>query len=123
MPSSFTGSPPYIGDTPVCVSSTCASTHGFSVNAWRGFAICSGSVSSATLPSYVVRSSSNGVTTSKRVPPASNASLFVIFGPVEHERDAAVGEVQARRELGVALVGAVAEAEEPADPLASGRRR
>ena len=45
------------------------------------------------------------------------------LGPVEHERDAAVGEVEARRQLGVALVGAVAEAEEAADPLASGRTR
>ena len=35
--------------------------------------------------------------------------------PLEHERDAAVGEIEARRELGVALVGAVAEAKEAAD--------
>ena len=39
------------------------------------------------------------------------------LGPVVRERDPAVGQVETRRELGVALVGAVAEAEEAADAL------
>ncbi len=42
---------------------------------------------------------------------------------VVRERDPAVGEVDARRHLRVALVRAVAEPEEAADLLASGRTR
>jgi hypothetical protein len=37
------------------------------------------------------------------------------LGSVEHESDPPVREVKARRQLGVALVGAVAEPQEPAD--------
>jgi hypothetical protein len=80
VPSSLTGSPPAIGDSPRYVSSTVHGAIGFSRNALPGSAICSGSSSMHTLPSYETFSSSKGVTTSKRMPPASKASLSLISG-------------------------------------------
>jgi hypothetical protein len=43
--------------------------------------------------------------------------VVVDLGPVEHESHATVGEVQTRRQFRIALVGAVAEAEEAPDLL------
>jgi hypothetical protein len=37
--------------------------------------------------------------------------------PAEHEADRAIGQVEAERHLGVALVRAIADADEPAQPL------
>ena len=50
VPSSFTGSPPYIGAMPRWSSTTSHSTQGFSVNAFRGSAICNGSSRMQTFP-------------------------------------------------------------------------
>jgi hypothetical protein len=44
------------------------------------------------------------------------------LGPGEHERDATVGQVEADGHLGVALVRAVADADEAAEAV-RGRRR
>ena len=69
-----------MGPTASCSRSTCTFSLGLSAKALRGSDIARGFFRSITEPSYVVRRRCAGPTTSKRQPPASNASLSEISG-------------------------------------------
>ncbi len=63
----------------------------------------------------VTSSSSNGSTIVEAHAAGVERVVVRDLGPLEHEADSAVGQVEAHRHLGVALVGPVADAEEATD--------
>ena len=96
---------------------TSHSEYGFSVKAFFGSTIWSGSSSTTTLPAYETLRCSNGVDDLELDPAGIERVVVRDLRPLEHERHPPVRQVDAHGHLGVALVGPVAASEPPADPL------